>query len=415
MTAVPKPLIVPWIVDAIESIVYGIARIVGHLWRTIARYGLVLGTLGAGLIVGWAVSLFAGDWTSLWGWGFAATFVVFCINIGIVFYSVFRQRKHANMYREYMEMLSNVNEERDKRYKMFFIAESGSGIMSEELCTLDDSKNSMQEYFYRKPVATLTKHEKKHELDHWERQFTARFRAEIDKRPGLKGDVVGWGGPAIGSVGVTTAFSLNWIIGLCITISGCCLSAYERYDSGQETGRQESLFEPVRLVYSRRDELIRSMRRINAWIEDGAPPLQTGRTYRLGINIGRLRERALASAELREPEDWTYKRNLLIVVSGHGFTVQPRQHNIALPRIGETEPVFFAVTPTRQCPARHSLYGGWIEASVQSIAQSFSSLPLLFGQRPQLLLRISFYLACELALLQEFEIPIEVQDAARAA
>lgn len=108
------------IVDAIGSIVND----VGYLWRNITkllgRYARVLGTLIAGLVVGCVVSLFAGDWTSLWGWGFVATLVVFGITIGIIFYSVFRERKHAEVYREYMEMLNKVNEERDARYKMFF-------------------------------------------------------------------------------------------------------------------------------------------------------------------------------------------------------------------------------------------------------------------------------------------------------
>jgi hypothetical protein len=122
-------------------------------------------------------------------------------------------------------------------------------------------------------------------------------------------------------------------------------------------------------------------RHINAWI--GAPPLRIDKAYRLGINIGRLREGALASAILPEPDRKDQRTlGLLIVVSGHGFTIEPRQHEIALPRRGETEAVFFAFTPTRQSG---------------------------------LMLRISVYLARELALLQEFEIPIEVQDAARAA
>jgi HSP20 family molecular chaperone IbpA len=124
-------------------------------------------------------------------------------------------------------------------------------------------------------------------------------------------------------------------------------------------------------------------RHVNGWIEDGEPPLKKGRTYRLGVNIGRLREKTLASADLPNI-DWGGKESLelLVVVGGYGFSVDRREQILSLPRHGDSKDIFFAITPV---------------------------------QDNSLLLRISLYLARELTLLEEFEIPIEVQSAAEAA
>jgi hypothetical protein len=118
-------------------------------------------------------------------------------------------------------------------------------------------------------------------------------------------------------------------------------------------------------------------RRINAWFEDGEPPLEKGRTYRLGINIGTLRDHSLATVRLPDM-DWkeTDNLDLLIVLSGHGFLVKPRERVLKLPKTRDTETVFFAITPI----------------IVDDV-----------------ILRISVYLARELMLLEEFEIPINVR------
>jgi hypothetical protein len=116
-------------------------------------------------------------------------------------------------------------------------------------------------------------------------------------------------------------------------------------------------------------------RHINAWIEGGLPPLHVGRSYRLGLNIGPLRERALAAAVFTEPRSQDQESlKLLVVLSGSGFRVEPRQHQLVLPRRGSTETIFFSLTPLRA---------------------------------GRLTLCVSFYLARELALVQEFEVPIE--------
>lgn len=121
------------------------------------------------------------------------------------------------------------------------------------------------------------------------------------------------------------------------------------------------------------------VRFVNAWIEDGEPPLQQGRTYSLAINIGHLRERALATEPLAEI-DWGNKDwlSILCVLSGNGVSIAPRQQVLQLPKSGEAAPIFFRITPTRA--------GG------------------LFS-------RIGLYLAHELTLLEEFEVRVAVQTA----
>jgi len=124
-------------------------------------------------------------------------------------------------------------------------------------------------------------------------------------------------------------------------------------------------------------------RHVNAWIEDGEPPLQKGRTYRFGINIGKLCQHAIAAPKLRE-FDWKDNDELdvWIVLSGHGFSAQPRQRRFTLPKHGDTVPIFFAITPT---------------------------------EGDSLLLRISLYFARELTLLQEFEVSIAAKESVQVA
>lgn len=150
--------------------------------------------------------------------------------------------------------------------------------MSEELPTLNDGKKVMQEFFDKKPVATLTKHEKKQELDHWQRQLTGLHRVETERRLGLKGEVVGWGGAAIGLVGLTIAvYPPAGIVALCVAISGFGLAAVERYDNFRETERGSRLIEASKLAHSRRDELILSMEQIPL-AEQGTSDISTSTT-----------------------------------------------------------------------------------------------------------------------------------------
>jgi len=62
--------------------------------------------------------------------------------------------------------------------------------------------------------------------------------------------------------------------------------------------------------------------------------------------------------------------------------VEPREQELLLPSYGDTEPVFFGITPVL---------------------------------RDSLLLRITLYLARDLTLLEEFEVPVSVQTATKVA
>jgi hypothetical protein len=82
--------------------------------------------------------------------------------------------------------------------------------------------------------------------------------------------------------------------------------------------------------------------------------------------------------------DWkdNHKLDIWVVLSGYHFTAERRQQKFTLPKEGDTDPIFFAVTPTG---------GGSV------------------------FLRISLYFARELTLLQEFEIPIPVKESVQVA
>ena len=124
-------------------------------------------------------------------------------------------------------------------------------------------------------------------------------------------------------------------------------------------------------------------RHINAWIVDGEPPLEKGRTYQFAINVGKLCEQAIAAPKLLG-FDWKDNDELevWIVLSGLGFSVEPRQRQFTLPKQGDTKPIFFAITVT-----------------------GYESL----------LLRISLYFARELTLLQEFEVLIPIKESVQVA
>jgi len=119
----------------------------------------------------------------------------------------------------------------------------------------------------------------------------------------------------------------------------------------------------------------RGRRHVNAWIEGHEPPLETGRTYRLAVNIGMVSGHSLASAPFAEPDfEGEESLELLVVLGGHGFLVKKRQQTLKLPRTGDSGVIYFEITPVLPTP----------------------------------LLRISLYLASELTLLEEFAVPVKV-------
>src|SRR5262249_47729568 len=117
-------------------------------------------------------------------------------------------------------------------------------------------------------------------------------------------------------------------------------------------------------------------RRINAWLEGGSPPLVRDKPVQLGVNIGARRGDALAGADL-PPINWGVRNELelAVLVSGKDFKVEPRLRQFTLTKGTDSKPIHFEVTP-------------------------------LTEGKP--ILRVSLYLARELDLLEEFEIPIAV-------
>ena len=153
------------------------------------------------------------------------------------------------------------------------------------------------------------------------------------------------------------------------------------YDAaGHETVKNEA----EALVPHREAHLeVAENRHINAWIVDGEPPLERGRTYKFAINVGKLCEHANAAPKLRD-FDWkdNHELDFWIVLSGYRLIAKPRQQKFTLPKQGDTAPIFFDITPTGD---------------------------------DSVLLRISLYFARELTLLQEFEVPIPVKESVQAA
>jgi hypothetical protein len=121
----------------------------------------------------------------------------------------------------------------------------------------------------------------------------------------------------------------------------------------------------------------------NAWVEDADGPLILNRTYKFCVNVGKLRTDALASAPLPRI-DWRNQQELkiLVVLGGGDFRVSPPQQPLTLSKSCDTKPVEFEIMPL--------------------VAESA-------------LLRISFYLARELLLLEEFEISVQVEHPAKVA
>lgn len=123
-------------------------------------------------------------------------------------------------------------------------------------------------------------------------------------------------------------------------------------------------------------------RHVNAWFEDGEQQLETDRLYRLAVNIGKPRPDSLATEPIVEPDFADGDTlELLVVIGGHGFSIKRHQRTLRLPRKGDSEIVRFEVTPRME---------------------SF-------------LLRISVYVASDLTLVEEFEIPLTSAAHSRAA
>jgi hypothetical protein len=122
-------------------------------------------------------------------------------------------------------------------------------------------------------------------------------------------------------------------------------------------------------------------RRINAWIEDGELPLEVDVECTIKINIGDPIEGGIGGKDFTEP-DWgdCESLDLIIVLRGDGFQVNPSWRPAVLPKLGEMDEASFKVTPCEE---------GNLELS------------------------LSIYLATELTLLEEMRISVEVV-AARA-
>ena len=68
---------------------------------------------------------------------------------------------------------------------------------------------------------------------------------------------------------------------------------------------------------------VEAPRRVNAWIEDGAPPLVPNRQYRLGVNIGKRRVGSVIGEEFGAL-DWGRNTTLtlMVVASGSDFVIE---------------------------------------------------------------------------------------------
>jgi hypothetical protein len=165
--------------------------------------------------------------------------------------------------------------------------------------------------------------------------------------------------------------------------SAASILAEETDEKSQEIPQVNNEVDVLTLMTSEDDRRELSPRRVNAWIEDADLPLISGRTYRFAINVGALRAGALVAPEFREP-NWRGRESLeiLILLSGSGFSIAPCGTKIILPRRGSTEPAFFDLTPIKS---------------------------------GSVLLRISLFLVPELVLLEEFEVPMDIRAASKAA
>lgn len=128
-------------------------------------------------------------------------------------------------------------------------------------------------------------------------------------------------------------------------------------------------------------EAVVPKRHVNAWFEDGGLPLERMRRYSLAVNIGSPRHDGLVAKPLAEPDFADGDGiDLLVVVGGRGYAVGRHQQPLRLPRFGDSDVARFDITP---------------------LDETF-------------LLRISIYLASDLALLEEFEFPLAAQAQAQA-
>jgi CspA family cold shock protein len=148
-----------------------------------------------------------------------------------------------------------------------------------------------------------------------------------------------------------------------------------------ESGHVVTALEPA-AIDTVHEPVETEQRHVNAWIEDGEPPLETMRAYRLAVNVGKLRTDSLTSQPM-PGIDFKGKDSLelLVVISGRGFSIKDHQQKLTLPRVGDSEVVHFEITPLLET----------------------------------LLLRISVFLCSDLTLIEEFEIPVEAHARTKAA
>lgn len=89
-----------------------------------------------------------------------------------------------------------------------------------------------------------------------------------------------------------------------------------------------------------------SGRHVNAWLMEESLPLYVGKAYQIGVNIGALRADIIGGGEFDEPE-WGDRTELelLIALNSVDAEVSPDWIVVKLPKHGDTEAVYFTVTP----------------------------------------------------------------------
>jgi hypothetical protein len=97
-------------------------------------------------------------------------------------------------------------------------------------------------------------------------------------------------------------------------------------------------------------------RHVNVWLEDADPPMEVGTKYNLGVDIAATHDGSLVSRPFREP-DWGDRQSLpiVLVLTADHAEIRPRYHPAVLPRIGDLEPVIFAVRTLAPGPVHFNL------------------------------------------------------------
>lgn len=87
-------------------------------------------------------------------------------------------------------------------------------------------------------------------------------------------------------------------------------------------------------------------RKANAWFVGTEPPLEIDRQVTVGFDIGYTREDAIVSAPFNEPDWHGHDRHYLwIALRSEDADIEPAGYQLVLPRTGNTQQIFFVVTP----------------------------------------------------------------------